>query len=115
MNAVNVAKRYFELSNDQNFEGISDLLSELASYKSPALGTLTSRDEIIKKQKEFYKAHKFLRWHDKSYKEIEKDTVVIDYECEAETKDGEMMSWSGLEYITVKNGKIVRIEIKIIP
>ena len=113
MNVIAVAKRYFQLSNEQDFEGIKDLLAESVSYTSPALGTLTSREEIIDKQKEFYKAHKGLRWHDKSYKEIKQNTAVIDYGCEAITEDDETMSWSGLEYITVNNGKITKIEIKI--
>lgn len=113
MGAMSVAKSYFQLSNEQNFEGIKNLLAELASYTSPALGTLTGRDEIIDKQKEFYKAHKGLIWYDKSYKEIKPSTIVVDYDCEATTKDDEIMSWSGLEYITVKDGKIIGIEIKI--
>ena len=79
------------------------------------MDTSTSSEEIIDRQKEFYQAHKTLHWHDKSYKEINKNTIVVDYECKVITNDGKSMSWSGPEHFTVKNGKITRIEIKIKP
>ena len=112
MSTKSIAKKYFELSNAQDFNGIKDLFADILTYTSPALGRLTNRDEIIEKQKEFYKAHKNVRWHDKSYKEIDKGTVIVDFECENQTKDGNLISWSGLEYISVKNGKISGVEIK---
>lgn len=115
MDTIDVTKRYLKLPNDQDFDGIRELFSESVSYISPALGSLTSKDEIIDKQKDFYNAHKAFRWYPRSYTKTSDDSVSVDYDCEATTKDGKSVKWSGVMYVTSNNGKITSIEIKIKP
>jgi hypothetical protein len=112
MNAIDVAKRYFELSNKSDFTNISELFSDSASYNSQNTGQFTGLESIMKMQKEFHDKFKSKNWHINNIEEIGIGVVLIDYDFTGETLDGEKKASSGLETITVKNGKIVRVDIK---
>src|SRR5271165_1906964 len=113
MNAIDTAKRYFELSNESNFEAIAELFSDQASYNSQNTGEYRGKDDIIAMQKAFHSQFKTKAWTTPNgYKEIKPGLVLVDYEFNGTTMGEQTKQSSGLEYITVKNGLITRVEIK---
>jgi hypothetical protein len=112
MNTQQIAQRYFDLSNDSNFGGIQELLSESVSYRSPTTGEFYDRDSVLAMQKDFHNKFETLNWHINSIKSTAPDQVVVDYNFEAKAKDDSVTKSTGLEYITVKNGRVTAIEIR---
>ena len=112
MNAIAIAKRYFELSNDSDFDSISPLLNDLATYDSQNTGLHTGLDDIVSMQKDFHKKFSSLGWTINDIKESQPNIVIIDYDFVGKKLNGATVNSSGLETIVVKNGRIIRIEVR---
>ena len=63
-------------------------------------------------QKTFHGKFKSLNWHVNGARELKKDTVVVDYDFTGTKNDGDIVESSGLEYLKIKNGRIISVEIQ---
>ncbi len=112
MNAVEVTKLYFDLSNMSDFTGISDLLSDETIYKSQNTGEYIGSKDILHMQKTFHGKFKQLSWKINSIVEQERGVVCVDYDFQGTLSSGESLDSSGFEYVTVLGDRITRIEIQ---
>lgn len=112
MNVLETAHLYFNLSNKSDFEGIAQLLTSETHYKSATTGEFQGVDAILDMQKVFHGRFTKLHWKINSVSQIDQDTVCFDYDFTGIQNGDEQVASTGLEYITVRNQKIVAIEIK---
>jgi len=110
--ALKIAKRYFELSNTSDFSGIKNLLAESTTYSSQTTGIYLGRENILTMQRTFHGKFSSLKWQVNSVEEIKPGVVLFDYDFAGELPDGKKVEASGLEYVTVYQGKIRHIEIR---
>src|SRR5258708_5523944 len=102
MDALKIAQKYFDLSNESNFEGIANLFTDQTIYISQNTGKYIGRDNILAMQKDFHGSFKSKQWEINGIKEVVPNLVLIDYTFSGKKTDGTKVGGSGLEYITVK-------------
>ena len=112
MTALEIVRHYFDLSNKSDFEGIAKLFSEGTVYHSANTGEYTGVNDIIKMQKAFHGKFKQLHWNVNSVQAVEPDTILSDYDFTGTLPSGEIVQSTGLEYVTVHDGKIQKIVIQ---
>jgi hypothetical protein len=110
--ALEIAKRYFDLSNQSDFDSIGKLLSDNTTYSSQTTGIYLGREDILTMQRAFHGKFASLHWEIHSVKEVKAGIVLFDYDFTGELPNGEKVESSGLEYIIVYKNKIQHIEIR---
>src|SRR5665213_1986011 len=101
MNAIKTAKRYFELSNESDFNSITELFSDQLVYDSQNTGSHTGIEDIVNMQKNFHGQFSSLNWTITGIKESQPNVVVVDYDFTAKKLNGEEINSSGIETIVV--------------
>ena len=109
---LEIAKRYFELSNESDFDSIEKLFTDSSTYSSQTTGVYSGRDNIMAMQRAFHGKFSSLNWKVNSVEEVKPGIVIFDYEFNGQMRDGEKIKSLGLEYVTVQHGKIQNIEIR---
>src|SRR5580698_7299569 len=112
MTVLDIAKLYFDLSNNSDFNNMERLFTNSSTYSSPTTGIYLGRDNIIAMQKEFHGKYKALYWKVNSVSEIKPGIVLLDYDFIGEVLDGNKIDTSGLEYVIIYDEKIQHIEIR---
>jgi hypothetical protein len=112
MTNLEIAKHYFDLSNESDLTGIASLFTDSTTYSSQVTGLYLGKDEILKMQKIFHGKFSSLRWRVNSIEEVKPGIVKFSYDFVAETPGGEKIKSSGIEYIIIHGGKIQHIEIR---
>ena len=107
----NVAKKYFEVSNQSDFDEIQKLLVDTASYSSQNTGLYLWANSIIEMQKKFHWSFEKLEWRILQIYEEKPGIVYIDFDFSG-IKSWVEINFSGIEYILVVDEKIQHIEIK---
>lgn len=110
--ALEIAKRYFDLSNKSDFDGIAKLFTETTTYSSQTTGMYLGRDDILAMQKAFHGKFASLQWKVNSVEEVKPGIVLFDYDFRGELPNGEKVESSGLEYVIVYQGTIQHVEIR---
>lgn len=110
--ALEIAKKYFELSNKSDFDGIERLFTDSTTYKSQTTGVYSGKESIMSMQKAFHGKFSSLNWQVNSVEEVRPSVILFDYEFSGVLKDGKKIKSSGLEYVTVHRDKIQNIEIR---
>lgn len=111
MNDLEMAKLYFELSNESDFDNIEELFTDTTVYISQNTGEYIGKKDILAMQKKFHGQFSSLNWNVNSVKEIKPGVILFDFDFVGEKLNGETIKTSGQEYVTVQNGKIQNIEI----
>lgn len=112
MNTLETAQLYFDLSNKSDFQGIAQLMTPDTQYKSATTGEFLGVDAILDMQKVFHGKFSKLYWKVNSISHLDEDTVCFDYDFAGTKDDGEQIISTGWEYVTIKDQKIVAVEIK---
>ena len=107
-----VAERYFELSNESDFDGIAKFLTDRTTYSSQNTGIYFGSDNIIAMQKPFHAKFKYLNWQIDQIQELKPGIIQMDYTFEAELPDGQKIESEGTETVVVSGGQILHIEIR---
>jgi PPOX class probable F420-dependent enzyme len=110
--ALKIAQKYFELSNQSDFAGISRLLANDLTYSSSRTGDYSGAEEVIQMQKAFHGQFSSLRWTVNAVEEEKPGLIKFNYSFAAKTPTGEKQASDGIEYIRVSDGKIHRIELR---
>lgn len=108
--ALETAKRYFDLSNKSDFAGIEKLFTGSTTYSSQTTGVYLGSDDILAMQRAFHGKFTSLRWTVNSVEEIKPGIVLFDYDFAGELPNGEKVESSGQEYVIVYQGKIQHVE-----
>lgn len=112
MKPLEVAQLYFDLSNKSNFNEITKLFSDTIKYSSQNTGVFSGKAEVIAMQKNFHSQFTNLQWSVNSIAEEKTGVILVDYDFKAIKSTGEEVKGSGLEYVTVHDGKITHILIR---
>lgn len=112
MTSMQTAQTYFDLSNESDFDGIGSLFTESTTYVSQTTGKYVGRKAIMDMQRAFHGKFSSLHWHVNSVTEVKPNVILFDYTFTGELLSKETIKSAGLEFITVKDGKILHVEIK---
>jgi hypothetical protein len=110
--ALEIAKRYFDLSNKSDFDGIGKLFTETTTYSSQTTGIYLGRDDILAMQRAFHGKFISLHWQVNSVEEVKPGIILFDYDFVGTLPNSEKVEGSGLEYVIVHRGKIQHVEIR---
>lgn len=111
MSALNLAKTYFDYSNQSNMDLIENLFGENATYYSANLGFFISKKEILAMQATFHGQYQSLQWTIDSINEIKPNVVEIAFRFQGVLNDGTEQKRQGSEHILVYNGLIQHIAV----
>ncbi len=112
MTALETAQLYFDLSNKSDLGAVENLFTGSTTYISQTTGTYSGTEEIMAMQRAFHAKFSSLHWHLNSAQEVQPGVVLFDYDFTGKLPSGEEVRSTGLEYVTIKNGRIMRVEIK---
>ena len=109
---IEVAKKYFDLSNESDLDEVKKLFSYTTTYSSQTTGIYLGVEDIISMQRDFHGKFEQLHWTVNSIEEVKPGIVLFDYDFNAKTKSGEEIHSSGYEYVIVLDGIIQHVEIR---
>lgn len=112
MNPLQIARQYFDLSNQSDFEGIKKLFTDSTTYSSANTGIYLGQADIMEMQQKFHGEFESLHWEINSINEVKPDIVLIDYSFAGKKLSGEKVENSGLEHVVIYQGTIQHIEIR---
>lgn len=110
--AIDLAKHYFDLSNDGKLAEIGQLFTPASTYSSANSGIYLGAEQIMAMQAEFFAGYETLNWEVNRVEEVKPGIVLFDFSFTGKTLDGEVICRSGLEYVIVHQGKIQHIEVR---
>ena len=111
-NAVQLARHYFDLSNEGKLTDIKELFTSSSTYSSANTDVYLGADQIMDMQTKFFAGFGTMKWNVNSVKEIKPGIILFDFTFIGKTLDGEAIQRSGREYVVVYNGKIQHIEVR---
>ena len=110
--AVQLAKRYFDLSNEGKLEDIKKLFTPSSTYSSANTGVYLGADQIMDMQTKFFAGFETMGWDVHSVNAVKPGIVLFDFTFSGNTLDGEVVHRSGWEYVIVYNSKIQHVEVR---
>ena len=111
-NTLEIADRYFELSNTSDLESIREMFSVHSTYSSESTGIYLGRDSIMNMMADFHGIYSQLHWTIRNSHELRPGIIVFDFEFKGCTKDGETVEKTGTEYVVVVNDMLQHIEVR---
>jgi hypothetical protein len=111
--ARQIARTYFEYSNQSDMAQIRSLLTENCTYYSRQLGFFIGRDDVIAMQAEFHDQYQSLSWEILSLNELKPNVVEIEFDFEGILRNGELQKRQGREHILIYDGLIQHIAVGI--
>lgn len=112
MSTIDIAQKYFDLSNDRDLEGISELLTPTTTYSSENVGVLLGKKQIMEMKHTFYGSFKEMHWDIKSMSEEKPGVVRFEFTFIGTTVDDEKIVRPGIEYVIVVDGKLQHVEVR---
>ncbi|MFT5098618.1 MAG: hypothetical protein ACI9HY_000727 [Planctomycetaceae bacterium] len=109
---LQLAKHYFDLSNEGKLADIKNLFTPSSTYSSANTEVFLGVDQIMTMQSEFFAGYETLSWRINSIEELRPGVILIDFTFSGKTQDGKKVSRRGLEYVIVYNGKLQHIEVR---
>jgi hypothetical protein len=110
--AMDIAMRYFDVSNKSDMEAIYPMFRASTTYSSQNTGVYLGAEQIIDMQRKFHSSFDSLRWDIHSVEEPQPGVVKFDFTFIGQKKTGDSINLLGVEYIIVYNGKIQHVEIR---
>lgn len=110
--AIEVAKKYFEVSNKSDMEAIASMMTPTTTYSSVRQGVFLGVDQIIEMQTAFHRSFEYLNWEVKSVEEIRPGVVLLDFILHAQKSGEEKVAIPGDEYVIVQDGKLQHVEVR---
>ena len=110
--AVQVAKYYFDLSNEGKLADIKKLFTPSSTYSAANTDVCLGADQIMEMQTKFFASFGTMSWDVHSVKEVKPGIVLFDFTFSGKTLDGEAVHRTGREYVIVYNGKIQHVEVR---
>ena len=109
---LTIAKHYFDLSNNSDFESIAKLFDENSTFCTRNLEYFIGVENIIIMQRAHHGLYQKLKWTVNSVTEIKSGVICFDFSFEGVNQIGEVVKAVGLEYVIIKDGKIRHIDVK---
>lgn len=113
--AIELARRYFELSNQADLPAIKQLFTSSSTYSSINTGVYLGVDQILDMQTKFFAGFVQLHWQIHSVEEVRPNVVLLDFTLHGTRNDDTQIEQHGLEYVIVFNGKLQHVEVRAKP
>ncbi len=110
--AIELARRYFALSNAGNLDEIQTLFTPSSTYSSANTGVFFGAAQIMEMQRRFFAGFTEMEWDVHSVEEVRSGVVLFDFTFSGVTTDGEKVVRPGLEYVIVHAGKLQHVEVR---
>ena len=114
MEALVLAKQYFQLSNEQDLDTIESLFLNTSTYSS-GQGLFFGKLDIMRMMRTFFESHQSLHWTIEATKELTPHIAEIEFSFLGQSAEGEKIQRRGLERIVVHNDSIQHIEVRPLP
>ena len=112
MTPTEIAKRYFELSNQADLDSIEKMFTDTSTYSSINTGVFYGRDQIMNMVHPFYASFDSLKWNVHEVKEIRPHVIEFDFTFIG-IKNSEETIRDGIEYVIVNNdGLLQHVEVR---
>ena len=112
MTSIEIAKHYFDLSNDSDFDRIKLMFGESSTYRSGSGDLFLGVKDIMAMQRDYHGSFKVLKWRVNNVDEIKPGIILLDFDFKGETHEGQGVKYSGLEYVIIFDGKIQHIDVR---
>ncbi|WP_330925504.1 hypothetical protein [Candidatus Sororendozoicomonas aggregata] len=112
MNPLEIAEYYFKLSNDSNFEEITRLFCESATFRSGKGELFLGVTDIMSMQRQHHGMFTQLQWKVSSVTEIKPGIIHFTFDFAGKTHEGERVEYSGLEDVVIYQGKIQHVQVR---
>lgn len=112
MNALEMAKSYFQLSNEARLERIETLFHPHATYSSATYGLYYGPEAILAMMRPFFASYERRRWTVVSAEAWSENIAEVVFSFEGVTTGGEQILREGVERLVVHNDKIQHIEVR---
>jgi len=109
---IEIAERYFELSNQCDMDSIESMLTESSTYSSVNTGVYLGRSQIMVMMRAFHSAFTSLHWTIDSIEEIRLGVAHIEFRLRSVDRHGEVKETSGNEYVLVFDGMLQHVEVR---
>ncbi|WP_281558308.1 hypothetical protein [Thalassomonas sp. RHCl1] len=113
MKPLDIAIRYFKLSNESDFDEITKMFCEHSTFYSAKHELFLGVNDIMAMQRVHHGSYKQLQWKVKSVEEVKPGIIHFDFDFEGETQAGERIEYSGLEDVVIHAGKIQHIHVRL--
>lgn len=110
--ALELATLYFELSNQSDFVQIASMFDQNSTFCTRSSEYFIGVDDIMSMQKAHHGSYQKLHWQVLKVKEEKPGVICFDFQFEATKLDGESVSFAGVEYVIIQNGKIRHIDVR---
>jgi hypothetical protein len=111
-NTVELAKRYFELSNQSDMNSIDAMFTDSSTYSSVNTGVYLGRSQIMNMMRAFHSAYASLNWTINSIEEIRPGVAQIEFTLRSVNTQGEVTESHGNEYVLAFNGRLQHVEVR---
>jgi hypothetical protein len=107
-----LAKRYFELSNQSDMNSIDAMFTDSSTYSSVNTGVYLGRSQIMTMMRAFHSAYASLNWTIDSIEEIRPGVAHIVFTLRSVNTQGAVTVSHGNEYVLAFNGRLQHVEVR---
>lgn len=109
---LELAKYYFDLSNDSDFSKIEVLLDDNSTFCTRNLEFFVGVDNIMPMQRDHHGSYKKLNWTVTTVDELKPGVIRFEFDFEAINHKDESVQFSAIEYVIIRNGIIRHIDVR---
>ena len=109
---LELAKYYFELSNQSDFAKITPMFDPNSTFCSRNSEYFIGVDDIMAMQRAHHGGYQKLHWAVNQVTEEKTGVICFDFDFTATTHEGELVNFSGIEYVIIRNGVIQHIDVR---
>ena len=109
---LEIAEKYFELSNEHELDTISEMFTDASTYSSINTGVFLGRKQIMDMMKPFHDSFSELHWEIVDCRELRPGVVWLDFVMTGTKTSGEKVEVVGEEYVVVKDEKLLHVEVR---
>jgi len=109
---LELAKYYFDLSNASDFTTIETLFDEKSTFCTRNLDYFVGVKNIMSMQKAHHGSYQKLRWEVTTVEEIKAGVMRFEFDFSALNKANELIQFSGIEFVVIRDGIIRHIDIR---
>ncbi|WP_444901768.1 hypothetical protein ACJJIG_22120 [Microbulbifer sp. SSSA007] len=110
--ALELAKYYFDLSNQSNFVEIENLFDESSTFCARDGALYLGVKDIMVMQRVHHGSYSKLEWIVNKVEEVKPCIIRFDFDFEGTTQEGETAKMSGVEFVIVDRGIIRHIDVR---
>ena len=111
MTPIEIAKYYFDLSNESNFALIQSLLTQSTTYRSGNGELFLGIADIMLMQRNYHGCFSKLHWQVNKVDQAKPAIIAIEFDFIGENHAGDILEYSGLESIIIYESKVQHIDV----